>query len=76
MGIQNYYAAASHITDDLNELNYRIHRTLHNRLKGIRKEATLQDFTKSLLKGITDTNARFIKLKKWHSLQFMPNVAE
>jgi len=63
MGIQNYYAAASHITKDLNELNHRIHRTLHNRLKEIRKEATFQDLTKSLQKRYEGYGCRFYKVK-------------
>ncbi|MEK4628448.1 MAG: group II intron reverse transcriptase/maturase [Solibacillus sp.] len=64
MGIQNYYAAASHITDDLNELNYRIHRTLHNRLKGIRKEAKFQDLTKSLQKRYKGYECNLYKIKE------------
>lgn len=63
MGIQNYYAVASHITDDLTELNYRIHRTLHNRLKGIRKEATFQDLTKSLQKRYNGYECKLYKIK-------------
>jgi RNA-directed DNA polymerase len=50
MGIQNYYSAASHITDDLNELNYHLHKALYNRLKEMRREALFQDFTKFLQK--------------------------
>src|SRR4051794_6048399 len=42
MGIQNYYSAASHITIDLCELSYRLHKTLYNRSKELRKEATFQ----------------------------------
>ena len=64
MGIQNYYAAASHITDDLNELNHRIHRTLYNRLKEMRKEATFQDFTKSLQKRYKGYECKLYKIKE------------
>ncbi len=64
MGIQNYYSAASHITDDLNELNHRIHRTLYNRLKGIRKEATFQDLTKSLQKRYKGYECKLYKIKE------------
>jgi len=64
MGIQNYYSVASHITDDLTELNYRIHRTLHNRLKGIRKEATFQDLTKSLRKRYKGYECKVYKVKE------------
>lgn len=64
MGIQNYYSAASHITDDLKELNHRIHRTLFNRLKGIRKEATFKDLTKSLQKRYTGYECKLYKIKE------------
>lgn len=63
MGIQNYYSAASHIVDDLIELNHRIHRALHNRLKGIRKEATFQDLTKSLQKRYNGYECKLYKIK-------------
>lgn len=63
MGIQNYYAAASHITKDLNELNHRIHRTLHNRLKEMRKEATFQELTKSLQQRYEGYACRLYKIK-------------
>ena len=39
MGIQNYYAAATHITNNLNELNFYLQKTLYNRLKDVRKKA-------------------------------------
>ena len=39
MGIQNYYSAATQITNNLSELNSHLHKTLYNRLKNIRTEA-------------------------------------
>ena len=46
MGIQNYYSAATQITNNLIELNSYLHKTLYNRLKNIRKEAKFHDMTK------------------------------
>lgn len=63
MGIQNYYSAASHIVDDLIELNHRIHRTLHNRLKNIRKVTTFQDLTKTLQKRYNGYECKLYKIK-------------
>lgn len=64
MGIQNYYAAASHVTKDLNKLNHRTHRTMHNRLKEMRKEATFTDFTKSLQKRYKGYECKLYKIKE------------
>ena len=63
IGIQNYYSAASHITDDLNELSYRLHRALYNRLKEMKKEATFQDFSKSLQKRYKGYECKLYKIK-------------
>ena len=63
MGIQNYYSAASHITDDLIELNNRLHKALYNRLKEIEKEASFQDFTKSLQKRYKGYGCKLYKIK-------------
>jgi len=64
MGIQNYYSAASHITDDLTELNNRLHKALYNRLKELKKEATFQDFTKSLQKRYKGYECKLYKIKE------------
>ena len=64
MGIQNYYSAASHITDDLNELSNRLNKALYNRLKEMRKEATFQDFTKSLQKRYKGYECKLYKIKE------------
>lgn len=64
MGIQNYYSAASHITIDLNELNNRLNKALYNRLKEMRKEATFQDFTKSLQKRYKGYECKLYKIKE------------
>ncbi|WP_132748730.1 group II intron reverse transcriptase/maturase [Scopulibacillus darangshiensis] len=63
MGIQNYYSAASRITDDLIKLNHRLHKALYNRLNEMKKEATLQDFTKSLQKRYKGYECKFYKIK-------------
>jgi len=64
MGIQNYYSAASHITDDLNKLNTRLHKALYNRLKEMRKEATFKNFTKSLQKRYKGYECKLFKIKE------------
>ena len=64
MGIQNYYSAASHITKDLNELGNRLNKALYNRLKEMRKEATFQDFTKSLQKRYKGYECKLYKIKE------------
>jgi RNA-directed DNA polymerase len=63
MGIQNYYSAASHITDDLKELNFRLHKALYNRLKEMKKEATFQDFANSLRKRYKGYECKLYKIK-------------
>ena len=50
MGIQNYYSAATQITNNLSELNLCLSKTLYNRLKEFRTEATFSDMTKTLQK--------------------------
>ena len=52
MGIQNYYSAASHITDDLNELNYRLHKALYNRLKEMKKRSNVSGLHKILTETV------------------------
>ena len=64
MGIQNYYSAASRITDDLSELNNRLHKALYNRLKEMKKEATFQDFAKSLQKRYKGYECKLYKIKE------------
>ncbi len=64
MGTQNYYSAASHITDDLIELNNRFHKALYNRFKEMKKEATFQDFTKSLQKRYKEYECKLYKIKE------------
>jgi hypothetical protein len=64
MGIQNYYSAASHITDDLIELNSRLHKALYNRLNEMKKEASFQNFTKSLQKRFKGYECKLYKIKE------------
>lgn len=50
MGIQNYYAPATHITKNLSELASHLHKTLYNRLKCLRTDAKFTDMTSTLQK--------------------------
>ena len=63
MGIQNYYSAASHITLDLNKLSGRLNKALFNRLNEMRKEATFQEFTKTLQKRYKGYECKLYKIK-------------
>lgn len=64
MGIQNYYSAASRITIDLNKLNNRLNKALYNRLNEMRKEATFQDFSKSMQKRYKGYECKLYKIKE------------
>ena len=52
MGIQNYYAPATNITNNLSELTFLLNKTLNNRLKNLRKEAKFSDMTTTLQKTL------------------------
>lgn len=64
LSIQNYYSAASRITIDLSKLNNRLNKALHNRLNEMRKEATFQDFSKSLQKRYKGYECKLYKIKE------------
>ncbi|GGK09559.1 hypothetical protein GCM10007063_35050 [Lentibacillus kapialis] len=64
MGIQNYYSAASRITIDLSKLNNRLNKALYNRLSEVRKEATFQDFSKSMQKRYKGYECKLYKIKE------------
>jgi len=63
MGIQNYYSVATEIVKNLNELNFHLRKTLYNRLKNVRTEATFQELTKTLQKRYKGYKPRLYKIK-------------
>lgn len=73
MGIQNYYAAATHISNNLNELNFHLRTTLYNRLKDVRKEAKFEDMTVTLQKRYKGYEPQFYKIQE---MVFVPIYAQ
>ncbi|WP_179886331.1 group II intron reverse transcriptase/maturase [Bacillus sp. es.036] len=73
MGIQNYYAAATHITNNLHELNFYLRRTLYNRLKDVRKEAEFKDMTSTLQKRFKGYEPQYYKIQ---DMVFVPIYAQ
>ena len=73
MGIQNYYAAATQIMNNLSELSFHLSKTLYNRLKDLRKEATFPDMTKTLQKRYKTCKARLYKIQ---NMVFVPLHAQ
>ncbi|MFD1738136.1 reverse transcriptase domain-containing protein, partial [Bacillus salitolerans] len=63
MGIQNYYSAATQIVDNLNGLNLHLSKSLYNRLKDHRKEATFSDMTNTLQKRYKGYKTRLYKIQ-------------
>ena len=73
MEIQNYYSAATQITNNLIELNAYLHKTLYNRLKDIRKEAKFTDMTSTLQKRYKGYNPQYYKIQ---DMVFVPIYAQ
>ena len=73
MGIQNYYSAATQITNNLIELNSYLHKTLYNRLKDIRKEAKFTDMTSTLQKRYKGYDPQYYKIQ---DMVFVPIYAQ
>ena len=73
MGIQNYYSAATQITSNLNELNLHLRKTLYNRLKNIRTEASFDEMTKTLQKRYKGYKAKLYKIQ---NMVFVPIYAQ
>jgi RNA-directed DNA polymerase len=73
MGIQNYYSAATQITNNLIELNSYLHKTLYNRLKDIRKEAKFTDMTSTLQKRYKGYDPKYYKIQ---DMVFVPIYAQ
>lgn len=73
MGIQNYYSVATEITNNLNELNFHLRKTLYNRLKDIRKNATFENLTKTLQKRYKGYDSQLYKIQ---DMVFVPIYAQ
>ena len=73
MGIQNYYSAATQITNNLSELNSYLNKTLYNRLKNIRKEAKFADMTSTLQKRYKGYEPQYYKIQ---DMVFVPIYAQ
>ncbi len=73
MGIQNYYSAATQITNNLIELNSYLHKTLYNRLKDVRKEAKFTDMTSTLQKRYKGYEPQYFKIQ---DMVFVPIYAQ
>lgn len=72
MGIQNYYAAATQITNNLSELASYLGKTLYNRLKNLRTEARFSDMTSTLQKRYKGYEPKMFKIRK---MVFVPIYA-
>lgn len=73
MGIQNYYSAATQITNNLSELTSILSKTLYNRLKDLRKEAEFSDMTSTLQKRYKGYEPKFFKIR---NMVFVPIYAQ
>jgi RNA-directed DNA polymerase len=73
MGIQNYYAAATQIMKNLSELSSHLSKTLYNRLKDLRKEATFSNMTKTLQKRYKGCKTRLYQIQ---NMVFVPIHAQ
>jgi RNA-directed DNA polymerase len=73
MGIQNYYAAATQISKNLSELSSHLNKTLYNRLKKIRTEATFEDMTNTLQKRYKGYLPQYFKIQ---DMVFVPIYAQ
>ena len=73
MGIQNYYAPATEIMNNLSELNSHLNKTLYNRLKSLRKEAKFTDMSNTLQKRYKGNKSRLYKIQ---NIVFIPIYAQ
>jgi hypothetical protein len=69
MGIQNYYAAATNISNNLSVLSSRLNKTLYNRLKNVRTEAKFEDMTSTLQKRYKGYSPQYYKIQ---NMVFVP----
>ena len=63
MGIQNYYGIATHITEDLSEIGYHLHKVLYNRLRTLRTKADFSELTPTLQKRYKGYNPQYYKIQ-------------
>ncbi|WP_187442651.1 group II intron reverse transcriptase/maturase [Rossellomorea vietnamensis] len=73
MGIQNYYAPATNITNNLSELTSLLNKTLYNRLKNLRKEAKFSDMTSTLQQRYKGYKPKYYKIQQ---MVFVPIYAQ
>jgi hypothetical protein len=73
MGIQNYYAPATNISNNLSELSSHLNKTLFNRLRNIRTEAKFEDMTKTLQKRYKGYSPQYYKIQ---NMVFVPIYAQ
>jgi RNA-directed DNA polymerase len=73
MGIQNYFAPATNISNNLSELSSHLNKTLYNRLRYIRTEARFEDMTKTLQKRYKGYSPQFYKIQ---NMVFIPIYAQ
>jgi RNA-directed DNA polymerase len=73
MGIQNYYAAATQITNNLSKLTSYLGKTLYNRLKNLRTEAEFSDMTSTLQKRYKGYEPKLYKIRE---MVFVPIYAQ
>lgn len=73
MGIQNYYAVATNISNNLSELSSHLYKTLYNRLKNIRTEAKFEDMTSTLQKRYKGYSPQYFKIQ---NMAFVPIYAQ
>ena len=73
MGIQNYYAAATNISNNLSELSSHLNKTLYNRLKNVRTEAKFDDMTSTLQKRYKGYSPQYFKIQ---NMVFVPIYAQ
>jgi len=73
MGIQNYYAPATNISNNLSELSSHLNKTLYNRLKHFRTEAKFNDMTSKLQKRYKGYSPKLYKIQ---NMVFVPIYAQ
>jgi RNA-directed DNA polymerase len=73
MGIQNYYAPATNISNNLSELSSHLNKTLYNRLKHFRTKAKFDEMTTTLQKRYKGYSPQFFKIQ---NMVFVPIYAQ
>lgn len=73
MGIQNYYGIATHITEDLSEIDCHLRKVLYNRLRTLRTKAIFSELTPTLQKRYKGYNPKYYKIQ---DMVFVPIHAQ